>query len=180
MEQRILIAGFGGQGVLLMGNLLCHAGMEEGKNVSWLPSYGPEMRGGTASCSVTLSDKEIGSPIVTCPDICIVMNQPSFDKYLPTVQKGGKLFVNTSLINMGKTRDDIEIYDVPTADIAHEVGNLRTTNTAMLGAVVANTGIVELESVMKALEEAFGERRKNLLPVNEQAMRIGGERTKRV
>jgi len=180
MEQRILVAGFGGQGVLLIGNILCHAGMEEGKNVSWLPSYGPEMRGGTASCSVTLSESEIGSPIVTIPNICIVMNQPSFDKYLGTVQQGGKLFVNTSLIQMGQTRSDIEIYDVPTTDVAKEVGNLRTANMAMLGAVVAKTGIVELKSVMAALEEAFGERRKHLLPINEQAMVLGGERTKRV
>jgi 2-oxoglutarate ferredoxin oxidoreductase subunit gamma len=180
MEDRILIAGFGGQGVLLIGNILCHAGMEEGKNVSWLPSYGPEMRGGTASCSVTLSDEEIGSPIVTQPDVCIVMNQPSFDKYLPAVKKGGKLFVNTSLIQMGKTRDDIDIYDVPTTDIAKDVGNLRTANMAMLGAVVALTGVVKLESVMKALEEQFGERRKHLLSVNEQAMKLGGERTKKI
>ncbi len=180
MEDRILIAGFGGQGVLLLGNILCHAGMEEGKNVSWLPSYGPEMRGGTASCSVTLSEMEIGNPIVTSPDICIVMNQPSFDKYISTVRKGGKLFVNTSLINMGQTRGDIEIYDVPTADIAHEVGNLRTANMAMLGAVVKITAVVEQKSVSKALEEAFGERRKHLLPVNEQAMKLGGEKAKRI
>jgi 2-oxoglutarate ferredoxin oxidoreductase subunit gamma len=180
MEHRILIAGFGGQGVLLMGNLLCHAGMDEGKNVSWLPSYGPEMRGGTASCSVTLSDDEIGSPIATNPAICVVMNQPSFDKYLPAVQKGGKLFVNSSLIKMRKTREDIEIYEVPTTEIAQEAGNMRTINMAMLGAVVAVTGVVAQKSVMQALEEAFGERRKNLLPVNEKAMELGAERAKKV
>ena len=180
MEHRIVVAGFGGQGVLLIGNILCHAGMDEGKNVSWLPSYGPEMRGGTASCSVTISDSEIGSPIVTQPEICIVMNQPSYDKYLPAVQKGGKMFVNASLIHPEMVRDDIETYLVPTAEVAKEVGNLRTANMVMLGAVVHETGLVEMHSVMKSLEESFGERRKHLLPVNEQAMQLGAQRTQKL
>ena len=180
MEHRIVVAGFGGQGVLLIGNILCHAGMDEGMNVSWLPSYGPEMRGGTASCSVTISDSEIGSPIVTQPEICIVMNQPSYDKYLSTVQKGGKMFVNASLIHPEKVRDDIDTFMVPTAEVAQEVGNLRTANMVMLGAVVSQTGLVQMQSVMKSLEESFGERRKHLLPVNERAMELGAQRTQKL
>ncbi|MBQ9988769.1 MAG: 2-oxoacid:acceptor oxidoreductase family protein [Clostridia bacterium] len=180
MEHRIIVAGFGGQGVLLIGNLICHAGMEEGNNVAWLPSYGPEMRGGTASCSVTVSDDEIGSPIVTQPDICIVMNQPSLDKYLDAVQPGGKLFINSSLIKPTRYRDDIETYLVPTSEVAQEVGNLRTANMVMLGAVAAITGVVKTESAVAALREAFGERRAHLIPVNEKAMALGAERTEKV
>lgn len=180
MEHRIVVAGFGGQGVLLIGNILCHAGMDEGKNVSWLPSYGPEMRGGTASCSVTISDREIGSPVVTQPEICIVMNQPSYDKYLPMVPKGGKMFVNASLIQTQQVREDIETFLVPTAEVAKEVGNLRTANMAMLGAVVHATGLVQMQSVMESLKESFGERRKHLLPVNEKAMALGAQRTQKL
>jgi 2-oxoglutarate ferredoxin oxidoreductase subunit gamma len=179
MERRILVSGFGGQGVLLIGSLLCHAGMGEGRNVSWLPSYGPEMRGGTASCSVTIADEEIGSPVVTAPDVLIAMNQPSYDKYVGAVKPGGKLFVNASLVRADKARDDIDVYLVPTAEVAAEVGNARTANMVMLGAVVAHTGVVAFESAVEALKEAFGERRQHLVSINEQAMALGGERAEK-
>ncbi|MDL2220211.1 2-oxoacid:acceptor oxidoreductase family protein [Eubacteriales bacterium OttesenSCG-928-N14] len=177
MENRIVVAGFGGQGVLLIGQVLCYAGMIEGKNVSWLPSYGPEMRGGTASCSVILSDGEIGSPLVTAPNHCIVMNLPSYAKYAPTVAQGGDLFINSSLIEEKSERSDITTYYVPCNESAQQVGNLRTANMAMLGAFVARTGVVAQDSAMQALAKVFGERRANLLPINEQAMKLGDEMT---
>ncbi len=179
MEHCILVAGFGGQGVLLIGSILCHAGMDEGLNVSWLPSYGPEMRGGTASCSVTLSSDEIGSPVVTKPDICIVMNQPSYDRYLPAVKPGGKLFVNASLIDRSKTRGDIEMFLVPATDIAKELGNLKIANMAMLGAVLVQTGVVQMQNAINSLARILAQRRKHLLPVNERAMVLGDLRTKK-
>lgn len=176
MERRILISGFGGQGVLLFGRVVCQAGMKEGLNVTWLPSYGPEMRGGTASCSVTLSDHEIGSPIVTQPGICIVMNQPSFERYMPAVRPGGALFVNASLVEIDGARDDIDIFLVPASQIAMEAGNGKAANMVMLGAVLKNTGLLRSESATKALVEILGENRKHLLPVNERAMALGSDR----
>ena len=175
MEHRIMIAGFGGQGVLLIGQVLCYAGMAEGLNVSWLPTYGPQMRGGTAACSVILSDGDIGSPQVTTPDSLIVMNLPSFDKYEPMVTEGGKIFVNSSLIEKRTARTDIEAVYVPCNDAAEAVGNARAANMAMLGAFIADTGLLKKESVMAGLKKAFGERRAHLLPVNEKAMDKGAE-----
>lgn len=175
MEHRIVVAGFGGQGVLLIGQVLCHAGMREGKNVSWLPSYGPEMRGGTASCSVIISDGEIGSPLVTRPQYCIVMNQPSFEKYMPTVEEGGELFINSSLIPKEEVKQGVTPVYVPTSEAAQQVGNLRTANMAMLGAFIERTKVCSPEATFEALAEMFGERRAHLLPVNKEAMRIGAE-----
>ncbi|MDL2225322.1 2-oxoacid:acceptor oxidoreductase family protein [Eubacteriales bacterium OttesenSCG-928-M02] len=175
MEQRIVIAGFGGQGVLLIGQVLCYAGMAEGKNVSWLPSYGPEMRGGTASCSVIISDGEIGSPLVTEPTKLIVMNQPSYAKYAPMVEVGGTVYVNSSLIEMDGAEGDAQVVTVPCNEVAHQVGNARTANMAMLGAFIADTGILPQASITEALKKIFGERRAHLMPVNEEAMAKGGE-----
>ena len=175
MEHRIVVAGFGGQGVLLIGQVLCYAGMAEGKNVSWLPSYGPEMRGGTASCSVIVSDGEIASPLVTEPEKLIVMNLPSFSKYEPLVEKGGTIYVNSSLIELKSEREDIQKRYVPCNEAAIAVGNGRAANMAMLGAFLADTGVVSLDSAMKALAKIFGERRAHLLPVNEEAMQKGAE-----
>ena len=173
MENRIIVAGFGGQGVLLIGQVLCHAGMESGMNVSWLPSYGPEMRGGTASCSVILAEGEIGSPMATQADACIVMNTPSFEKYQSFVRPGGQLLVNSSLIGKPKLRDDILGYFVPCNEVAAEAGNLRTANMAMLGAFNHITGYLSTEAIHEALAGIFGERRAHLLPVNYQAMELG-------
>ncbi len=134
MEERIIIAGFGGQGVMAMGQLLTYAGMIEGKHVSWLPSYGPEMRGGTANCSVIVSSEPVGSPVVVNSTTAIVMNKPSLDKFEPSVNKGGRLFINSSLIEQKSKRDDIEVYYISANEIADELGNMRVANMVMLGA----------------------------------------------
>ncbi len=173
MEQQIIIAGFGGQGVQLIGHLLIDAGMREGLEVSFLPSYGPEMRGGTTSCDVIISSDPVASPIVGDATCAIVLNRPSLDKFEPRVEKVGALIVNSSLIDRKAERDDITAYYVPANDIAQELGNSRVANMIMLGAYLAVTHVVTPESVMEALKETFGERRARLLPINETALRRG-------
>lgn len=152
MDERLIIAGFGGQGVMAMGQLLTYSGMIENKNVSWLPSYGPEMRGGTANCNVTVSTYPVGSPVVVEASSVIVLNLPSLDKFEDSVEAGGRLFINSSLISRKSTRDDIEVYYVPANDIANELGNPRIANMVMLGAVLEKTNVVSFESI----EKAFG------------------------
>ena len=175
MTEQILSAGFGGQGVLLLGQLLAYSGMREGKNVSWMPSYGPEMRGGTANCSVIVSDEEIGSPVIDEADSVIVMNRPSLDKYESKVRKGGRLFINSSLIDKKATRDDIEVYYVPVSDIANEIGNPRVANIVMLGAYLELTKLVKPETCIAQLKESFGEKKAHLIPLNETAIAKGAE-----
>lgn len=169
MTHEIIIAGFGGQGVLLMGQLITYAGMIEGKNVSWLPSYGPEMRGGTTNCRVIVSDGPVGSPVVTEADSVIVFNRPSLDKFESFLKPGGNLFINSSLIDKKASREDIKAFYVPANEAALHLGNVKVTNLIMLGAFIAVTGIVEKESIMKAVEKTFGEKKANLIAVNEQA-----------
>jgi len=173
MTEQILSAGFGGQGVLLLGQLLAYSGMREGKNVSWMPSYGPEMRGGTANCSVIVSDEEIGSPVIDEADTVIVMNRPSLDKYESKLRKGGRLFINSSLIDKKATRDDIEVYYVPVSDIANELGNARVANIVMLGAYLELAHLVKPETAIAQLKESFGEKKAHLIPLNEQAIEKG-------
>ncbi len=172
MTYEIISAGFGGQGVLLLGQLITYAGMREGKNVSWLPSYGPEMRGGTANCSVIVSDEEIGSPVVNEADIVVVMNRPSLDKYESYVKKGGLLFINSSLIDKKVERDDIEAVYVPANELADELGNQKVANIVMLGAVLNRTGIVKPETCIAQMKESFGERKAHLIPLNEKAIHM--------
>lgn len=136
MTHQIISAGFGGQGVLLLGQLVAYAGMAEGKNVSWLPSYGPEMRGGTANCCVVVSDEDVAARVVVEADSVIVMNRPSLEKYEKNVVPGGKLFINSSLIEDEPSRKDIEVYRVPASEIADELGNGRVANIVMLGAML--------------------------------------------
>ncbi len=173
MMQQIISAGFGGQGVLLLGRILAYAGMKEGKNVSWLPSYGPEMRGGTANCCVVVSDEEIGSPVVVEADSIVVMNRPSLKKYEKNVIPGGKLFINSSLIHEKPTRTDIDIYYVPANEIADALGNGKVANMVMMGAVLKKTGVVSAETVLECLKETLGNRKVKLIPVNEQAIQCG-------
>ncbi len=173
MEERIIIAGFGGQGVMAMGQLLTYAGMIEDKKVSWLPSYGPEMRGGTANCSVIISSEDVGSPVVIDSNTAIAMNKPSLDKFEDSVVKGGKLFINSSLIDEKSKRDDIEVYYIPANDIANELGNIRVANMVMLGAYLEASKVVETDSVLKAFTKVFGEDKKHLLPINEEAIKKG-------
>ncbi len=175
MLHQIISAGFGGQGVLLLGQLIAYAGLKEGKNVSWLPSYGPEMRGGTANCCVVVSDDEVGSPVVTEADVVVVMNRPSFEKYEKSVVPGGKLFVNSSLIDLKTTRTDIEVYYVPVNNIADELGNGRVANMVMLGAVLEKTHMISPKTAIECLAASFGERKAHLIPVNEQALEKGAQ-----
>lgn len=178
MESRIVFAGFGGQGVMAMGQLITYAGMIEDKNVSWLPSYGPEMRGGTANCGVVVSDEPVGSPVVVEATSAVVMNKPSLDKFENDILSEGKLFINSSLIDKKATRDDIDIYYIPVNEIALELGNDKVANMVMLGAYIEATNIVKVESVLKAFTKVFGESKAKLLPINEKALKKGAEAVK--
>ncbi len=173
MLEKNIFAGFGGQGVLLMGQLLAKAGMDEDKFTSWIPSYGPEMRGGTANCSVIISDREIASPIVTVASSVIAMNRPSMEKFESVLQPGGKLFLNQSIIDVAPTRSDIEIFSIPASDIANELGNSRVTNMVMLGAYLQRCNVVALESVLQALLDKLGEKKAHLIPLNREALARG-------
>lgn len=173
MKEEIIFAGFGGQGVMLMGSLLTYAGMTVDKHVSWMPSYGPEMRGGTANCTVIVSDKMIASPVVSRPDTAVVMNLPSMDKFEPKIKPGGLLIYNSTLINREPERDDIEVLVVPANDLANELGNVKVANMIALGAYLAKKNIVELDVVKKALKKALPERRHELIPLNEKALDKG-------
>ena len=175
MTHEMICAGFGGQGVLLMGQLVAYAGMNEDKNVSWLPSYGPEMRGGTANCSVVVSDEEVGAPVVNQADGVVVMNLPSLEKYEKNVKPGGKLFINSSLIDKKATRDDIEVYYVPASETANEMGNGRVANIVMLGAYLEATKVVDPDTVISCLAASFGEKKAHLIPLNRQAIEKGAE-----
>ncbi len=178
MEQRIICAGFGGQGVLSIGMMLAYAGMLADKEVTWLPSYGPEMRGGTAYCSVIVSDKKVGYPLVNEADSVIVMNRPSLVKFAPMVAPGGLLFVNSSLVSDRCERTDIETFYVPANDIALELGNTRIANMVMLGAYLKKTDLVPVDLVLESILKVLGENKRPLLPLNRQAIERGAELVK--
>jgi len=173
MQAEIIIAGFGGQGVLFAGQILAFAGMDNGKEVTWMPSYGPEMRGGTANCTVIIADEEIGSPLVRNPQAAIVMNLPSLDKYEPMVRPGGVLIINSSLVNRSAVRTDIEALSIPAQEIAEEIGNRRLTNIVMLGALLQKLPILSLEAIEQALQNHLPERHRRLLPSNIKALQQG-------
>ncbi len=173
MVEELIIAGFGGQGVMVMGQLLSYAGLHEAKNVSWIPSYGPEMRGGTANCSVVISDERIGSPIVTEPMTAIVMNRPSLDRFEQAVRPGGLLIYNDSLIDREPQRTDIRIIAVPAVEMARELGSDRVANMCVLGAYLGATGVVARESGAECLKEVLPERRHDLIPLNVEALARG-------
>lgn len=172
MTHEIVMAGFGGQGVMLMGQLMTYAGMLESKHVSWIPSYGPEMRGGTANCSVIISDEPVGAPIVSEPTTVVAMNLPSLDKFEASLQAGGNLIINSSLIERGSKRSDVNVYLVPSNDIANELGNTKVANMVVLGAIIAATKAVSQESVLKAFAKMFA-KKPELLAINEQAIKRG-------
>lgn len=173
MVEKTIFAGFGGQGVLLMGQLLAQAGMKEGRNTSWIPSYGAEMRGGTANCSVIVSDKGIASPIINEATSVVVMNKPSLEKFEKAVAPGGKLFINTSVIDIKAKRSDIEVYYVPCNEMAEALGNGKVSNMVMLGKYLKETSSAELESVLGAMAEKLGEKKSHLVPVNRDALNAG-------
>lgn len=174
LNEKVIMAGFGGQGIMSMGQLLTYAGMLEGKQVSWLPSYGPEMRGGTANCNVIVSEGLIGSPIITNDATCaIVMNLPSLTKFEADVKAEGSLLINSSLIEEKAKRNDVKAYYIPANEIALELGNARVANMVMLGAYIKLTGAVKKESIINALKKVFGPAKSHLLPINEQALTKG-------
>jgi 2-oxoglutarate ferredoxin oxidoreductase subunit gamma len=175
MQTEVIVAGFGGQGVLFTGQLLSYAAMDEGKEVTWIPSYGPEMRGGTANCTVVIADEEIGSPLVRNPKAVIAMNLPSMDKYEPVVQAGGLLVVNGSMVNRKVNRNDIRSVIVPANDIAEELGDKKLINMVLLGALLGNIDVLPVDALKKALKEHLPERHHKLLPLNYQALEKGAE-----
>ena len=173
MEKQFLIAGFGGQGVLLIGTLIAKAAMLEGYEVSWMPSYGPEMRGGEANCAVVVSDTQIGSPLVNEPPVLIVMNTPSLVKFMPMMPAGGTLLYNASLIQGAEIRSDINVIPVPCNEIADKLQNSRVANMVMLGAAQAATGVVTDEHLTETLRTWLGESKAHLLGINQQAIAEG-------
>ncbi|KAB2952517.1 2-oxoacid:ferredoxin oxidoreductase subunit gamma [Heliorestis acidaminivorans] len=175
MEHRIILAGFGGQGVMLTGQLMTYAGMMEGKEVAWIPSYGPEMRGGTANCSITIADKPIASPIVYEPTVAIVLNQPSLEKFAPKVVPGGLLMINSSLVNGQSDRTDIRQIGLKANDLANEIGDSKVANMVILGSLIGLTGIISMESILESLRKVLPPHRHKLIPMNQQALEKGME-----
>jgi len=175
MQEEIIISGFGGQGSLFAGQLLSYAAMGQGLHVTWIPSYGPEMRGGKARCTVVVSDQEIGAPLVRRPSAAIVLNIPSMEAFESAVKPDGVLVVNSSMVTDETERDDIGVVYVPASDMATELGNVRMANVLCLGALVHATGVVSLDAVEQALEDHLPERHRHLLDLNKKALRKGAE-----
>ena len=173
MQYEIIISGFGGQGALFAGQLLAYAGLEEGKHVTWIPSYGPEMRGGTANCTIVVSDDEIGSPLVRQPSAAIVLNPPSFERYEPLVKPGGVLLSNASLNTTISKRADIRVFDIRANDIATEMGAPQLANVILLGALIGSLGVVRVETLDKVLDEHVSARHRDKIELNKQALRRG-------
>jgi 2-oxoglutarate ferredoxin oxidoreductase subunit gamma len=175
MQKEIIIAGFGGQGVLFGGQVVTYAAMDAGKEVTWIPSYGPEMRGGTANCTVVIGDDEIGSPLVKNPPLAVALNLPSFDKYEAELAPGGTLIVNQSMVDRAAKREDINVIMVPCNEIAEEIGNKKLMNMVAIGALLTVLPEITMKDVEKALEGHLPERHKRLLPMNYEALRRGFE-----
>jgi 2-oxoglutarate ferredoxin oxidoreductase subunit gamma len=171
--QDVMIAGFGGQGVLVIGKLLAHAGMLEGRHVTWFPSYGAEIRGGTANCTVIIADREIGSPLVRHPSAMIIFNDASFEKFERKVRQQGMLFLNTSLVHRAPGRTDIATVEVRANEIAGSLGETRVANMVLLGAFLKKSGIVAFDAVLAALRHVLPEHRHSLIPLNEKALKAG-------
>ena len=171
----LLIAGFGGQGVLFAGKFLAYKGLLEGKQLSWLPSYGPEMRGGTANCSVIISDEPVGSPIVSNPDVLMVMNLPSLDKYEGATVAGGKIFVDSTLIERKVMRDDVKVFYIPATQLASDNGTPTLANMIIVGKVLKEIGEYDEEKITNALKKVISAKRADMLETNLNAMRIGAE-----
>ena len=175
MTTNILLAVFGGQGILFAGKFLAYKGLTEGRELSWLPSYGPEMRGGTANCSVILSDEPIGSPIVSAPDVLGAMNLPSLDKYESTVVSGGSIFVDSTLIERKVKRDDVKVFYVPSTSLAQQIGAPTLANMIMVGKVIKETGAVSYDNLEAALKKVVSARHQDLFDINLKAINTGYE-----
>jgi 2-oxoglutarate ferredoxin oxidoreductase subunit gamma len=170
----VIFAGFGGQGILMVGNLLSIAAMEEGRQVTYFPAYGVEMRGGTANCTVVISDDEIGSPVVGRPKSCVVMNAPSLEKYQPMIVPGGTLVVNSSLVEKaGVTRTDLHVLFVDANDVARKVGSLQLASMVALGAYAAKTGVVGIETLCACLPKVVSKKYERFIPLNINALKEG-------
>ncbi|HEX2926362.1 MAG TPA: 2-oxoacid:acceptor oxidoreductase family protein [Ruminiclostridium sp.] len=172
-QLELIIAGFGGQGILSAGKLLAYAGMLEGKNVSWLPSYGPEMRGGTANCSVVISDEPVGSPILDTANVLIVMNGPSLEKFESSLVNGGLIISDSSLVEAKPKRTDVKFAGVPATQIASDMGNLTYANIIILGKLLAETGIVSKESFEAALKKVLPPKKHHMIPEEMKALDVG-------
>jgi 2-oxoglutarate ferredoxin oxidoreductase subunit gamma len=172
MQKEVMFAGFGGQGILLMGDILAHAAMEAGLEVAWVPSYGPEMRGGTAYCLVVISDQAIGSPIIRNPLHLVAMNRPSLEKFAPVVKPNGVVVINSSLISIGAGRDDVDEIQIPANDIAKDIGSVKTANIVALAGFVAHSNIVDFDLLQECVRKQFAGREK-LIPINLKALEQG-------
>ncbi len=173
MTKNILLAGFGGQGILFAGKYMALLGMEQGYQVSWLPSYGPEMRGGTANCSVIITDESVGSPIVSTPDILMAMNLPSLDKFEPAVKAGGQLFYDSSLIARACVRDDVSSFSIPATQLASANEMQSLANVIMLGKLLSETGMATLEESKDMMRKIVPESKQKLLELNFKALELG-------
>ena len=173
MEHKIIIAGFGGQGVVLAGNVLAQTALVENKHVAAMVAYGVEMRGGTANCTVTISDEEIASPVVDSPTTAIILNQQSLNKFEDLIEKDGLLLVNSSLTERGIRRTDIEVIKIPATDIANELGNAKVANLIMVGAFVKKTNLLGLQNVVDTLTKAFPKHKQDLIEINKKALLKG-------
>jgi 2-oxoglutarate ferredoxin oxidoreductase subunit gamma len=174
MQIEIILAGFGGQGIMFAGQILSYAAMDTGKQVTWIPSYGPEMRGGTANCTVVIADEEIGSPLAQHPPVALVMNLPSLDKYEPLMRKGGTLVVNSSMVDRPAQRDDITTIFIPANEIAEEIGDKRLANMVAVGALLASAiPVLNVKDLEATLNAHMPGRHKHLLPKNVEALKRG-------
>ncbi|MDF2874509.1 MAG: 2-oxoacid:acceptor oxidoreductase, alpha subunit [Sporomusa sp.] len=176
MMDKVLLAGFGGQGVMFIGKVLAYSGMLGGREVCWIPSYGPEMRGGTANCSVLVADEEIHSPVINQADAGIVLNQPSYDRFLGRIKPGGTLVVNSSIVKLNPKRDDINIIAIEATELANEIGNSSLANMVCLGALLPSLSLVNMESVKKAMDEVIGKKKPELYELNVAAINKGMNR----
>lgn len=173
VEDKIIIAGFGGQGVLRIGQMIAYCGLEEGKEVSFLPAYGSEMRGGTCNCSVYVCDEAVACPIIRNPNILIIMNQLSLEKFQAKLQPGGKMLINSSIVEEKTNRDDVEAYYIPAVDIALKAGNDKGANMVMLGAYIALTGSVTIEAINHNIEQSFTGRKAKYAASNKELVQKG-------
>ena len=172
MQNEVQFAGFGGQGIMLMGQIMAQAAMQQGYEVVWIPSYGPEMRGGTAYCTVVVSDRPIGSPIIRNPKHLVAMNRPSLEKFAPMVKPGGTIFINSSIISIDAGRTDVDVIKVPIIEIAKELGNVKAANIVALAAFVSRSQVVDFDILRESVKARFASKEK-LIPLNMKALEEG-------
>lgn len=177
-EKRILIAGFGGQGIVVVGNIIARAAVIEDRQVVGMVCYGAEMRGGTANATVIVSDEAISNPVVTHPDIAVILNQPSLDRFEPLVNAGGILLVNTSMTNRSPRRTDLNVIEVDASRVAHEIGNLKVANIVTLGALIEHTGLLTIESIKQGISDLFSSKNPKLIEINMQALQAGAKQSR--